>query len=372
MDGSVVVASANPFRPATGASPPELIGRASQLDALAESIDDGPGAPGRITIFTGQRGVGKTVMLNEVAEVAVERGWHHIDLTATPGLLTRLDTQVARLLDAEVPGPRRRVTGVQVSGLGGVSFEPVAAAAANVRTRLTDLLEGLGPRTGVLLTVDEVHGGARAELRELGALTQHMVREDRQFALVMAGLPAAVSSLLADDVLTFMRRADRHALDALDVDEVQDALERTIAENGRRIGPGLSRLAAEATRGYPFLVQLVGYHVWRNARGETIGPAAVSRGIDDARVKLGTLVHEAALADLSPMDRRFLVAMAEDDVLSSVADLAERLHRDRFYVNNYRRRLIAAQVVEEAGRGHLRFAIPYLRDFLREEHGDAG
>ena len=30
----------NPFRPSTGASPPELIGRRSLLEAIAESIDD--------------------------------------------------------------------------------------------------------------------------------------------------------------------------------------------------------------------------------------------------------------------------------------------------------------------------------------------
>jgi len=358
----------NPFRPSTGASPPELIGRQPLLDAVADALEDGPGAPGRISIFTGQRGVGKTVMLNEAAEVALRHGWHSIHLTATPGLLTRLDTELARLAEQVSPGPRRKVTGVQVAGVGGVSFEPTAAVAADVRTRLTGLLDALGPGSGLLLTVDEVHGGARADLRELGALTQHMVREEREFALVMAGLPAAVSNLLSDEVLTFLRRADRHPLEGLDVDDVQDALEKTIHENGRRIDAELSRLMAEASRGYPFLVQLVGYHVWRNARSDTIGRTAVELGIRDAQSRLGTLVHEAALDDLSEVDRRFLVAMAVDEGRSRVADIATRLGRDRHYVNTYRRRLIAAQVIEEAGRGHLRFAIPYLRDYLREEY----
>ncbi len=360
----------NPFRPSTGASPPEVIGRASLLEAIGDSLDEGPGAPARVSLFTGQRGVGKTVMLNESSDVALQRGWHHIDLTATPGLLTRLESEIARLAEREFPGPRRRLTGVQVAPAGGVSFEPVADHAPDLRARLTSLLDDLGPERGLMVTVDEVHGGVRSELRELGALTQHMVREERQFALVMAGLPAAVTSLLSDEVLTFLRRADRHQLEALDIEEVQDALEKTIGENGRRIEPGLTGLAAKASGGYPYLVQLVGYHIWRNARSDTIGRTAVERGIHDARSRLGTLVHEAALNDLSDVDRRFLVAMSEDDRKTRVADLARRLSRDRHYINTYRRRLIAAQVIEEAGRGYVRFAIPYLGDYLREEYAD--
>src|SRR3954464_9010549 len=100
------MASANPFRPSTGASPPELIGRTQLLDAIGDSLDEGPGSPGRVSIFTGQRGVGKTVMLNESADLAMRRGWHHIDLTATPGLLARLESEIARLADRETPGPR--------------------------------------------------------------------------------------------------------------------------------------------------------------------------------------------------------------------------------------------------------------------------
>lgn len=357
----------NPFRPSTGASPPELIGRQSFLDAVAESIDDGPGAPGQISIFTGQRGVGKTVMLNEAAALVQPRGWHTIELTATPGLLTRLEVELSRLLEQESPSPRRRVTGVQVAGVGGVSFEPTAALSADVRTKLTRLLDLLRPRgSGVMLTVDEVQGATRADLRELGALTQHMVREDRELALVMAGLPAAVSNLLSDKVLTFLRRADHHRLEALGVDDVQEALEKTFLEHGRRIEPELSRQAAVASRGYPFLVQLVGYHTWRHCRADRVDQAAVTQGIADARTRLGALVHEAALQDLSEVDRRFLVAMAEDDGSSRVSELARRLAKDRHYINTYRRRLIAAQVIEEAGRGQVRFAIPYLAEYLRD------
>ena len=359
----------NPFKPSTGASPPEIIGRQPVLDAIGRSLDEGVGAPGRISLLTGQRGVGKTVMLSEASDLALSRGWHVVDLTATPGLLARLDAEVSHLLLVEDPPAKRRVTGAQVAGVGGMTFEPTPDLVVDVRRKLGRLLELLGKRgSGLMVTVDEVHAGARSDLRELSALTQHLIRDERDLALVMAGLPAAVSGLLNDEVLTFLRRADRHLLSALDVDDVQDALGRTIAAHGRHIEPAQSRRAAEASRGYPYLVQLVGYHIWRQARGDRIGPKSVDEGTAEAIARLATLVHEPALQDLSEVDRRFLVAMAEDDGRTAVADLARRLVKDRHYVNTYRRRLIAAQVIEEAGRGHVRFTIPYLRDHLREEY----
>lgn len=54
----------NPFKPTVGANPPQLSGREPLIEEFAESIDNRPGAPGRLTIFTGPRGIGKTVMLN--------------------------------------------------------------------------------------------------------------------------------------------------------------------------------------------------------------------------------------------------------------------------------------------------------------------
>ena len=86
------VAVANPFRPSFGNSPPVLAGRDELIEQFAEALDNGPGAPGRATLYTGARGTGKTVMLNEVADIARQRGWLVIEETASPGVVTRLVT----------------------------------------------------------------------------------------------------------------------------------------------------------------------------------------------------------------------------------------------------------------------------------------
>lgn len=362
--------STNPFKPSAGATPPLLIGRQPMIDAVADSIDEGPGAPGRLTIFTGARGVGKTVMLNEVEDVSLERGWLCINETATGGLMARLAEHVKVIADDREPRARRRVTEVTLPmGLGGIKAEPTPELSVGVRRQLSTLLDQLRrTHSGLLLTIDEVHGAARNELREVAAITQHLIREDRQFALVLAGLPSAVSSLLSDDVLTFLRRADKQVLSDVPIDEVEDALVATISQNGRSIDPIAGTLAAEATGGYPFLVQLVGYHVWRSGAGSKITVADAETGIAAARRRLGSLVHETALSDLSDIDRTFLVAMAPDGGPSRMGDIVKRMGVGPQYAQVYKGRLVEAGMIVPAGHGKVDYALPYLRDFLRE-HG---
>lgn len=255
---------------------------------------------------------------------------------------------------------------MSVPGVAGATWENARPPTGDdLRHVVVSLLDALGPKRGLLVTIDEVHGGARHDMREVAALSQHLVREDRQFSLAMAGLPTAVSNLLSDHVLTFLRRADRHTLKALQVDDVEDALRHTIETNGRRIDADACAAAAAATQGYPFLVQLVGYQVWRLATADRISAEDVSRGVVIARQRLREMVHETALNDLSDVDRDYLVAMSVDDGPSRTSDVARRLGKSAQYANTYRGRLMAAGVIETPSRGRVDLAIPYLRDTLR-------
>ncbi|GAB3243277.1 ATP-binding protein [Nocardioides dilutus] len=310
--------------------------------------------------------MGKTVMLNEFEDAFHAAGWLSVGVSATSTLVPDLARRVSGLLRQHEPPPRRRLTGVSLPGGVGADWENIDPQPADLRMLVTRLLDVLGPDRGLLLTIDEIHGGQREQMREIATMSQHLVREDRQFALAMAGLPSSVSNLLSDHVLTFLRRADRHDLRSLPVDDVEDALRHTVEANGRSITHDASLAAAEATEGYPFMVQLVGHQMWRATDGPEIDSAAVARGVPVAKRRLRELVHETALNDLSDVDREFLVAMAVDDGPSSTAEVARRMGRSSQYVNTYRGRLMAAGVIEAPARGKVDLSIPYLRETLRE------
>jgi hypothetical protein len=363
----------NPFRPSFGTNPPLLVGRDQTILAFVDAIRAGPGAPGRATLYTGARGVGKTVMLNAVEDLAKQEGWVVVSETASSGLVDRLVTEtlptVARQLD--FPTEDRHLTGLTLPmSMGAVEteVEPRNQPAQGLRTQLTELTDHLAThQTGLLITVDEIHAGKRSDLQTLGAVIQHCFREERPLAFAAAGLPAAVNDLLSDDVLTFLRRAERQHLGPVDPADVADAIDKPIRRTGRRIEPAALDEAVAGTEGYPFLIQLVGYWIWRSDEGsDTIDVNQVREGITAARRRMGSLIHEPALFDLSNVDRAFLAAMAVDDAPSRMADVATRLGSGANYVSQYRLRLIAAGMIRPVSHGYVDFAVPYLRDYLRE------
>jgi hypothetical protein len=374
----------NPFRPSFGVTPPLLAGRDTEILAFGDALDAGPGAPGRATLYTGVRGIGKTVMLNEAENQARQRGWVTVSETAVPGLVDRLTAhrlpEVAAALELSKTG--RRVTGVAFPfQLGGITWQPPAAEhRADLRAQLGALTDHLSDHgTGLLLTVDELHRADRAGLRELAATIQHCFREERPIAFAGAGLPTAVADLLNDDVLTFLRRADRYHLGAVDPADVADALRTPLHATGHTITDPALDVATAGTGGYPFLIQLVGFWMCKladntaaSAHGSVIDDAAAAAGVQAARRRLGSLIHEPALRDLSHVDRTFLAAMAVDDGPSRMADIAARLTADANYASQYRLRLIAADMIHPAGHGHVDYTLPYLRDYLREHAASTG
>jgi hypothetical protein len=118
----------NPFHASFGVSPPLLVGRDDLLDDFAEALEDGPGAAGRATLYTGARGAGKTVMLNAVEDRARERGWLIVSETATPGFVSRITQQhLPRLLRDFDPKAVQRRMSMQLVGAQVWRVNPGAA-----------------------------------------------------------------------------------------------------------------------------------------------------------------------------------------------------------------------------------------------------
>ena len=246
------------------------------------------------------------------------------------------------------------------------SPDPESRIWVDELTDLLDVLEDQG--TGVCVTVDEIHSLDVDQMQVLAGDVQMLIRDGRRISLIMAGLPRAVEELLAGDSrpTTFLRRAERPLLADVPVTEVADSFLDIITEAGRSISDELAMECAQATDGYPFMIQLVGYHVWRQTGAGPITADHVTAGVTAAQARLGALVHGPALRDLSAVDRTFLVMMAHDDRPSRLSDIAARMGKDTRYASVYRDRLMKAGMIRTAGHGLVALEAPYLREYLRE------
>lgn len=356
----------NPFTPAFGTTPAILAGRDELLHEMREALVQGTGDPNLSSILVGPRGTGKTVCLSRIAEDAEACGWIAASSSAIPGLLEDLFEQTLREASHLVdPHGGVRITNVGVGPLSA-GWEYGAERRGNWRTRMGALLDQLAEHgTGLLLTVDEVDASLD-ELITLASVYQHLVREDRKVALVMAGLPSHVGALLSNRSVSFLRRAQRHTLGRVSDADVADAFRRTMALTSKSLDAEALDACTTATEGFPYMLQLVGFRSWQAAQDkERVGPDDARAGVDNARRDFEEHVLAPSYRELSPMDVSFVNAMLQDKVESRLSDIAQRMGVTSRYASTYRSRLQEAGVVESPARGIVRFCLPGFPAYAR-------
>ncbi len=357
----------NPFKPTAGAEPPVLVGRERVIEDFRDGIEEGVGAPGRLMRITGLRGSGKTVLLTELGDIARENGWTVVDVSANGSLLDK----VKRAL---------RQSSAHAEASVEANFGFVTARAAvnkeegplDLREVLTTVVSELTEKgRGLLITIDEVQDGDEDEFRELATTIQHLIRERLNIAFVFAGITTGVLNLINGKALTFLRRAKAEELASIPIEEVATSFQKTFADSGFDADESVFEAMSSATHGYAYLIQLVGYGVFAQAKrhaaiSKTVSVADAERGIERAYIDFSDAVLLPALDELPKRSIDFLLAMTEDEDKSGTGTIAKRMGLEAPQLTATRRLLIERQVIEAPSRGLVRFAIPRLREYLLE------
>lgn len=308
------------------------------------------------------RGSGKTVLLNKLSEIARKHGWCVINSTAHQSWF---DDLCQRVMQADLIGASAEA-----------DFETVRASIKNSAGKI-DVREVLDARVvtltkmgkGLLVTVDEVQDASKEDFARVAIAVQHLIRKNIAFAF--AGTMSGVNGLLSNGGPEFMRRAYYEDLTSIPLDAVVDSLGKTMRKGGLEIEDKELKRAAEATAGYAYLVQLVGYNIWRAVamkHGELVTISEdVQAGIDRAMGEYERAVIETAIAGIGKNGLRYLLAMAQDAVAaSSTADIAARMGVPTSSLSSARAQLINRQVIESPAHGYVAFSIPFAREFLNK------
>ncbi|RAV32554.1 ATP-binding protein [Corynebacterium heidelbergense] len=371
----------NPFRPSFGTSPYYLAGRSDLLQHFQLSLLEGPGSPYRTILISGLRGVGKTVLLNEVEDIAHKQGW--IILRAYPNqemIADLVNTTVPQAIATIEQPPQRRLSGGSIPGLGSIKTETHDRAeelrpTPTLITRLRDLSTSIAD-VGILITLDELQSADLDQLHQLATAVQDLMRDERDIAFVCAGLPRGVDELLQHEGTTFLRRAHRVDLHAVSPEDVRETLDITAKESGVPFTPPALDLATDICRGYPYLIQLVGSLSWAQAALEEaphIDAAQVEAINQPAIDRMTQQVHRPALSRVPDGELSFLRAMAELMAASgeksvSTGEIAAALGmKSPNGISTRRSRLITRDLIAPAGFGKVAFTLPYLEEYLLRE-----
>ncbi|QGU04877.1 ATP-binding protein [Corynebacterium comes] len=362
----------NPFRPTFGASPYFWAGRTLILHRFTDAIDGNPGDPNRSLIIDGARGIGKTVLLTELEDIAAARGWIVLRATGRADMIaTLVDSTIPSRIHELSPPPTRTVTAVTVGGLGRVDTEllDVPLPTPTLNSRLRELL-GLLRGTGVLITVDEVQDADPEALSRLATTYQDLIRDDQQVALVMAGLTHGINRLLDLPGTTFLRRARRFELGPLTDADALATLTATAADSGRPFDDSSAQSAVQLARGYPYLVQLVGYLAWDHT-ADGITDDDVTAISEEAIETMGAQVHAPSLKGVPAAQVAYLRAMADlmkpGETTVPSSDVAEAVGKKPNQATDTRGKLMDRGLIEAPAWGRVSFTLPYMAEHLRSQ-----
>lgn len=362
------------FSPSFGNRPRQIVGRDKLIEKLARGLESAPGSRERSVVILGQRGTGKTVLLWELADLAERLDY----VVATPtivseGMLERVVEKIQDAGEEHVRQDSRHISGGNIGVLGfsaGLQFTEVVQETKSAQHKLQQLARKLNEYgKGLLILVDELQANS-SDVKKLVIAYQEMIGEGLDVALIMGGLPGAVSATLNDKVLTFLNRARKVTLPPLAFSDVDAYFMQSFKELGIDIEPELRRNAASAVNGSPYLLQLVGHNIVSYSGDSGMVDEAILReAVDSAIHDFKNDICKTSLSALSDMDVSFLKAVAKLDSPAKMNDISNLIGKSSDYTQKYRTRLLDAGIIEAPARGMVSIAVPYLEDYLTESEG---
>ncbi|MDO4289848.1 MAG: ATP-binding protein [Eggerthellaceae bacterium] len=367
----------NPFTPAFGGKPQHFFGRAVEL-ALIEDALENELSPHRALFVTGNRGCGKTSLLEQASGMAQRHGWVAVDVHAEDSVMS-----VVKKLAGGTGKTTTKVLQPQVMGVsaGSVSSETsVGYSGIDLADVIREKLEAVKAPQGVFISVDEVQKIDERNAEGLCIGVQMTMRKGLPVMLVLAGLPGSKERIAAFEGCTFMQRALDVKLSSLLVEETYDAFDGLLGllphvGVGETVRDGLARFSL----GYPYLIQLIGFHALRIAQeNRPVGvldilPEDVAAAEGIAYEAYRDNVLKPAVAPLRNGTLDYLRAMArciDGSGRAQTPDVAAALGKETPECSTARQRLIDRRLIVPDGRGFVRFNMPYLGRYLLEEEAE--
>ena len=381
----------NPFSPGAGSPPPELAGREAILEqarvlfgrVLAKR-------PEKSLLLTGLRGVGKTVLLNEIERIAQAAGFRTILVEAHEGkpLAVLLAPHLRRLLfdldRLKGAGDKvRQGLGVLRSFIGAIKVkvgdldigldiepEPGSADSGDLEVDLPNLFVAVAEaaqerRVAVAILIDEIQYFNSNELSALIMAMHKMQQRQLPLVLVGAGLPilpglAGESKSYAERLFSFP------VVGALPQADAEKALRDPVRAEGAEFEPEALQEIFKLTQGYPYFLQEWGYQAWNHAAASPIGVSVIGETSALVSQRLDENFFRVRFDRLTPREKTYLRAMAELGVGPyRTSEVAAKLSVKITSLAPVRDKLIKKGMVYSPAHGEMAFTVPLFDTFMR-------
>lgn len=381
----------NPFVPGAGTAPPKLAGRDDVLERTRVTLERlRIGKNSKSFIVVGLRGVGKTVLLNQVYEKALELDFHAVQIEAhenkaLPRLIvpklrqillqldrgeqtTDLVKRGLRVLAAFMNSARAKYGDFELS----LSIDPEVGMAdsGDLEADLADLLEVVGQaakkkETVIVLVVDELQYLAETEMSALIMALHRVSQRNLPLILVGGGLPQLVG--LAGRSKSYAERLfDYPEIGALKRADADEAIIFPIRQEGADITDEAVANIYKVTKGYPYFIQTWGHYAWNAANDKTINDHDIMHAHEAAIRSLDESFFRVRFDRLTPTEKGYLYAMSELGAgPHRSGDIAAKLRKKVESVAPTRSSLIKKGMVFSPSHGDTAFTVPMFDEYLQ-------
>lgn len=381
----------NPFSPGAGSPPPELVGRSDILEKAKVLL-------GRVLqrrsekslLLVGLRGVGKTVLLNEVERMTGGLGYHTITLEAHEDkpLAALLTPHLRRLLFeldrmAGLSEKVRRGLGVLKSFVSGIKIKVLevefgldidpergTADSGDLEVDLSNLFIAVAEAAqdrakAIALLIDEIQYLSE---RELSALIMAMHKmQQRQLPLVLLGAGLPILTRLAGESKSYAERLfEFPVIGPLTSVDAEKALQDPVARAGVAFTNDAIEEIYRLTQGYPYFIQEWGYQSWNHAEKSPITLADVQKATEKVIQRLDENFFKVRFDRLTPREKEYLRAMAHLGPGSQrSSDIADVLNVKMNSLGPMRAKLINKGMIYSPAYGEVAFTVPLFDEFMR-------
>ncbi len=381
----------NPFSPGAGTPPPELAGRQDILERvniLFERLR--LGRPEKSFLFVGLRGVGKTVLLNEVDRICREIGCQSILVEAheKKSLAALLLPHLRRLLfqfDRMENFSEKAKRGLRVlkSFINGIKLkyhdveisldidpELGTADSGDLESDLPLLLEAIAEaaaerKTAIAIIIDELQYLSVHELSALIMAIHRIAQRRLPLVLVGAGLPHLIG-LTGRSKSYAERLFDFIPIGPLKKDDARRAIKEPIQKQSADITSDALESLTEQTQGYPYFLQEWGYQAWNLAKASPIDLSTLNEATKRSIQRLDDGFFRVRFDRLTPKEKEYLYALATlGKGPHRSIDIAQTMKSTSQTVAPIRSSLQKKGMIYSPAHGITDFTVPLFGEFMK-------
>lgn len=388
----------NPYTPGAGMVPRYLAGREDILEDAKDTLAYiANGYATRSVVYYGLRGVGKTVLLTEIENIAAENKiyYEHIEAMENGSFMSSISLYVNKVLRkmSIVEKAKQYIdTAFSVAaafqvfynkeGEASVGVNPEmvkgvgVADTGNLQNDLTELLVHLGRvgqkiGMGAALFIDEVQYLKDDEFEALMAAIHRCNQLGLPLVVFAAGLPKIAK--IAGDIKSYAERLFRFVpIDKLEAEDAKLALTEPAERFNVKYDDEAMQEILKQTECYPYFLQEYGQQVWKhideNSRrisheGTLNAYPNFINALDEGFFKVR---HDRA----SEKELEFMKAMVKCGELPCQTNQVASIMKSSYnQIAPIRAQLIHKGFIYATSRGEISFTVPQFDKYLKRIYG---